>query len=73
MSEITDNMEISKEKMKDIVLKDDASPYGGTAFNGETLYDFCESVDLLECDDLEEINKALQECGICPINESDIG
>lgn len=66
-------MEITEEKMKDIVLKDDASPYGGTAFNGETLYDFCESVDLLECDDLEEINKALQECGICPINESDIG
>ena len=72
MSEITDNMEITKEKMKDIVLKDDASPYGGTAFNGETLYDFCKSVDLLECD-LGEINKALQECGICPINESDIG
>lgn len=72
MSEITDKMEISKEKMKDIVLKDDASPYGGTAFNGETLYDFCESVDLLESD-LGEINKALRECGICPINESDIG
>ena len=64
---------ITKERMKDIVLKDDASPYGGTAFHGETLYDFCESVDLLECGDLNEINKALQECGICPINESDIG
>lgn len=64
---------ISKEKMKDIVLKDDASLYGGTAFNGETLYDFCESVYDVDSGDLYEINKALKECGICPINESDIG
>ena len=53
------------DKIHNIVLEDDDSPYGGTAFTGETVGDFLEDND--EFDSIEELNDVLMECGIKPI------
>lgn len=59
-----------KSDLRKIVLEDDNSGYGGTAFYGETLGDF---LDELDPDDIgkdpnkltiREINRLLKECGI---------
>lgn len=55
------------EDYLDYILKDDETPYGGTSFNGETLRDFLDSVEIEYATSMEEINKALVECGIKPI------
>lgn len=57
-------------QVKDLLnylLEDDETATGGVAFAGETLKDFLEEADLNEDATLEEVNKALVECGIKPI------
>lgn len=51
-----------------IVLEDDDTPTGGTAFQGETVGDFIQSLgtELNNCT-LEQLNTALIECGIKPV------
>ena len=60
------------DKISGIVLEDDNDPTtgGGIAFRGETVLDFLLSID--ECDveemnSVDDLNKALHECGIMPI------
>lgn len=54
------------KKILGIELHDDATPYGGLSFAGETVDDF-----QAECGtqfaDLAELNQALVECGIKPV------
>ena len=52
-----------------IVLEDDATDEGGTAYLGETLGEFLESVDMAGETDIDLINKVLKECGIKEITE----
>ena len=55
-------------KLKNYLLEDDETPYGGTEFEGETLGEFCEEIGLdLETTSLKEVNESLVECGIKPI------
>ena len=56
------------EDYLDYILKDDETLNGGTSFNGETLRDFLDSVEIEYATPMEEINKALVECGIKPIS-----
>ena len=51
-----------------IVLEDDDTPTGGTAFQDETVGDFIQSLgtELNNCT-LEQLNTALIECGIKPV------
>lgn len=74
---------INEKQAKNIVLKDDATPTGGTSFAGETLADFIEELSNVSPFDkyvdwyedgnaryeipIKLINKALVECGIEPI------
>lgn len=63
---------IDIEKAKEIVLKDDATPTGGIAFQGETLYDFIieqpeEQQKILIDASFDEINSYLRGCGIMPL------
>jgi len=58
------------DKIVDIKLQDDDTPYGGISFAGETVLDFLFSID--ECDvknmnTVDDLNLALKECGIKPI------
>lgn len=63
-----DLAEIStKEKYSKIILEDDETDTGGTEIEGERLYDFMNSVSLEWDASEEEINKALAECGIKPV------
>ena len=48
----------------DYKLKDDNTEFGGISYIGETLGDFVAEVGISNIDD---INKALKECGIEPI------
>ena len=48
----------------DYKLKDDNTEFGGISYIGETLGDFIAEVGISNIDD---INKALKECGIEPI------
>lgn len=50
------------------VLEDDSTPYGGVAFSGETLRDFIETSGE-RFTSLKEVNVALKECGIRPIQK----
>lgn len=52
--------------IEDVMLEDDTTHKGGLAFNGERLSDFISDLDENELT-LEDINKALVECGIKPI------
>lgn len=56
------------EPYLDIVLEDDDTPFGGTAFTGETVRDFIQSfgTELHNCTP-EELDSALVECGIRPV------
>ena len=54
----------------DYVLEDDDSPYGGTAFSGETVIDFLLSIGSEYAGTIstvEQLNAELVECGIKPI------
>lgn len=51
-------------------LKDDDTEYGGISFEGETLQDFLDEVDIDRLNEntaMRYINAALKECGIEPI------
>ena len=53
------------KKLLNIKLEDDnTTPYGGVSFSGETLKDFLDEAEINYSTNLEEINKALNECGI---------
>jgi len=53
------------EKIGGVVLEDDDTPTGGVSISGETVKDFVEEFDGFST--LEELNEALEECGILPI------
>ena len=57
----------------DVVLEDDETPYGGTEFLGETVRDFIGYTELIGMDSVQELNKALKECGIKPLTIQAIG
>ncbi|SUM53513.1 Uncharacterised protein [Staphylococcus epidermidis] len=51
-----------------IILKDDEKAQGVVAFAGETLIDFMNDLKPNERQSLDDVNAALIECGIKPIN-----
>lgn len=51
-----------------IELKDDATVTGGIDHIGETVQEFIESIGISPVS-IEELNEALQECGICKVFE----
>ncbi|MFR0508778.1 hypothetical protein ACLUYE_05880 [Limosilactobacillus reuteri subsp. suis] len=51
-----------------IELKDDATVTGGIDHIGETVQEFIESVGISPVS-IEELNEALQECGICKVSQ----
>lgn len=57
------------EDWVDIVLQDDDKPFGGVAFQGETLRDFCDDEDYFDpvTTPIEELNEVLAACGIRPV------
>lgn len=57
-----------ERKFRNIYLEDDATETGGISFIGETLDNFLNEVEMPYDSPLEEINKALSECGIKPIH-----
>lgn len=65
------NLRFTKYEAQRILLKDDKTPFGGKAFNDETLDDFFTSIEVNGNDGyeltLDKINTALNECGIMPI------
>lgn len=69
----TECIEESLFKYLDIALQDDpTTSFGGVSFLGETVADFLESVDCQSMDGtdintINELNAALQQCGIKPI------
>lgn len=44
-------------------LTDDATPFGGVSFAGETVQDFIDTVGI-NPQNINDLNEALQECGI---------
>lgn len=62
-------------KIRDVlyyVLEDDDTEFGGTSFSGERVIDFIEYTDLSIDDDIDDLNEALKDCGIKPIDETKI-
>ena len=57
-----------ERKFRNIYLEDDATETGGISFIGETLDNFLDEIEMPYDTSLEEINKALSECGIKPIH-----
>lgn len=56
------------DNWENIILEDDNNTsFGGVAFQGETLYDFCEADFDPTTTTIEEINVILKKCGIKPI------
>lgn len=57
-----------KERLGDdyanIILQDDNTPYGGTAFEDETLGEFMDEVGIKPTDSMKKLNQALKDCGI---------
>lgn len=51
-------------ELLDVVLEDDDSEIGGVSFDGETLRDFMNELELPYNIDFDELNKRLKECGI---------
>ena len=47
-----------------IILQDDDTPYGGTAFEDETLGEFMDEVGIEPTDSMKKLNQALKDCGI---------
>ena len=53
-----------------VVLEDDHSPYGGVAFEGETVNDFMQDDIMLNKNDyVSELNKILAKCGTEQLKE----
>ena len=65
------NFKFTKDEAQRILLHDDKTPFGGTAFNDKTLDEFLTSIEVNGNDGyelpLDKINTALNECGIMPI------
>lgn len=65
------NFKFTKDEAQRILLHDDKTPFGGKAFNDETLDEFLISIEVNGNDGyelpLDKINTALNECGIMPI------
>ena len=59
---------LTKSIYAQILLEDDETLTGGVAFQGETLEDFLEALDCQTIQTIKDVNKALIECGIKPIN-----
>lgn len=59
---------LTKSIYNQILLEDDDTPTGGVAFQGETLEDFLEALDYQTIRTIKDVNQALIECGIKPIN-----
>lgn len=55
--------------MRNVLLEDDETDFGGISFIGETLLDFMLSIPMPLTSTKEEIDKALKECGIKPLFE----
>jgi len=51
-------------KLLNTILEDDDTPYGGTACDRETLKYFLDDIGMPYDTPIEDINKALKECGI---------
>lgn len=65
---MSNKINVFPDEIRSIVLKDDKTPYGGTAFAGETVGDFLDELDENEeVYSLEELNEHLVKCGIKPI------
>lgn len=47
-----------------IVLQDNDTPYGGTAFEDETLGEFMDEIGIKPTDSMKKLNQALKDCGI---------
>lgn len=47
-----------------IILQDDNTPYGGTAYIDETLGEFMDSIGLKGTHTMKQLNIALKDCGI---------
>lgn len=56
----------------DIVLSDDDTEFGGLSHAGETLGEFLDEVGISINTPIEEVNNALKECGIKPINIDEV-
>ncbi|RIN23974.1 hypothetical protein [Staphylococcus succinus] len=57
--------------IRDLKLKDNGlTTFGGLAHSEETLAEFMDDLKPNEKRTIEDINLALSECGILPINES---
>lgn len=60
---------LTKSIYAQISLEDDDTSTGGTSFQGETLEDFLEELDYCQTiRTIKDVNKALIECGIKPVN-----
>ena len=57
----------SAETYLDVELEDDDTPYGGTSFMGETLWDFLIEIGAPLNSPMDKVNNMLKECGIMPI------
>ena len=68
---MSNKINVFPDEIRSIVLKDDKTPYGGTAFAGETVGDFLDELDEdEEVYSLEELNEHLVKCGIKPLLHS---
>lgn len=71
MVKIEDIYPTTKER-KEILLEDDDNPLvGGLAFEGESLQDFMDSVELDPDMRVNTLQRQLRECGIKEIEEID--
>lgn len=60
---------ITPQEAEEIILKDDDTELGGISRFGETLAEFMESAQIPYTTAIEDIDKALIECGIKPVFE----
>ena len=67
---VTHKMKLKEieRKFRNIYLEDDDTETGGISFIGETLDNFLDEVEMPYDSHLEEINRALSECGIKPVH-----
>ena len=66
LNNIDDSSEL--DAYMDYELEDDNTPYGGVSFDGEKVRDFIAEFED-EIKTLDDLNKALKDCGIKPIRQ----
>lgn len=64
IKDFLDETRITAKDVEMVELRDDGSKTGGISFHGECVYDFLEENGLSPDISLNELNKALRECGI---------